>query len=166
MSERWRDIEDYEGCYQVSNMGSVRSLDRVVAGARVPMKLKGRALKINANNHGYIVVMLSKNNNQKTFRVSRLVALAFIENSENSPEVDHINEIKTDNRACNLQWLNSQENVERSQSKYYAFVSPEGKPVKIFNLNKFCRKNNLSDGSMCAVNSGRNKQHKGWTKHE
>lgn len=132
MEEIWKDIEDYEG-YQVSNFGRVRSLDRYNSRG---YWIKGCILKPIMDKKGYLNVGLSKNNQRKTFKVHRLVALHFIPNIENKPEIDHINTIKTDNTVClnedgsvnyektNLRWVTPKENsnnplsiVNKSESK-------------------------------------------------
>lgn len=111
MEEIWKDIEGFDGIYQVSNLGRVRSLDRYVNTAirhSEVRKTKGRILKQGCNVHGYSVVSLGKNH--KTYTVHRLVAKAFIPNPENKPEIDHINTIRKDNRAENLHWVTRSEN--------------------------------------------------------
>ena len=132
MEEIWKDIEGYEG-YQVSNLGRVRSLDRYNSRG---YWIKGCILKPTMDKKGYLNVGLSKNNQGKTFKVHRLVALHFIPNIENKPEIDHINTIKTDNTVflnedgsvnydkTNLRWVTPKENsnnpislVNKSESK-------------------------------------------------
>ena len=88
--EIWKDIEGYEGLYQVSNMGNVRN------------SRSGRILKYKENSSGYLRINLYKNGKKMYYKVHRLVALTFISNTENKPCVDHINTIKNDNRVCNL----------------------------------------------------------------
>lgn len=99
MEEIWKDIKGYEGLYEVSNIGRVRSLN----------KRKKRVLK-NENGYGYLRVSLSKNNKLKHFQVHRLVAQSFIPNVNNFPEVNHINGVKDDNRVENLEWCTRNEN--------------------------------------------------------
>lgn len=101
--EIWKDIEDYEGKYQVSNMGRVKSLNYGRTGEE-------RILKPGKDTKGYSQVGLYKNNKRKGVKVHRLVATAFIENPENKPCIDHINTIRTDNRAENLRWCTAKEN--------------------------------------------------------
>lgn len=106
--EFWRDIKDFEGLYQVSNTGQVRSLPR--------MGTKGGLLKLIPDKGGYLTVLLSKGNKQKRFRVHRLVAEAFLSNEEELPEVDHISGDKTDNRVANLQWISHVENNRKKET--------------------------------------------------
>ena len=111
MSEIWKDIQGYEGLYQVSNLGRVRSY----------LKLNGRGLDKNphiltpkVDKDGYFEFNLRKNKTSKYFRCHRLVAQAFIDNAENEPQVNHINGIKTDNRVENLEWVSVIENIHHA----------------------------------------------------
>lgn len=107
MKEIWKDIKNYEGLYQVSNMGNVRSLDHYVDHGRWKNHkkvVKGKPLKFKLDKDGYCVLALYKNGSRSYRRVHRLVAEAFIPNLNNYTIVNHINEIKNDNRAENLEW--------------------------------------------------------------
>lgn len=115
--EEWKAVKDYEGYYEVSTEGRVRSLDRYVkcnSGLRLR---KGRILKFKTNKKGYLQVNLSKEGKKTFYRVSVLVATAFIPNPENKPCVDHINTIRTDNRVCNLRWVTYKENANNPLTK-------------------------------------------------
>ena len=112
IAEVWKDIQGYEGLYQVSNLGRVKSLgrfiDRLVYGNYWQEE---RILKLHKTKYGYLMVELRKNKKPKNFLVHRLVAIAFILNPENKPEVDHINANKADNNVNNLRWVTAKENV-------------------------------------------------------
>jgi hypothetical protein len=109
MKEVWKNIVGYEGLYEVSNLGNVKSLNYLRTGQE-------KLLNLGINN-GYLNVQLCKNGEAKTFLIHRLVAEAFIPNPLGLPQVNHINEIRSDNRAENLEWCSAQYNTEYSQSK-------------------------------------------------
>ncbi len=100
--ERWKPVPGYEGFYEVSDRGDVRSLKRATTS--------GKVLKLSKTKHGYLKVTLSKNGEHKTAAVHRLVALAFLENPDNKQEVNHKNGIRTDNSLENLEWVTNSEN--------------------------------------------------------
>jgi hypothetical protein len=105
MVEIWRDIKDYEGLYQVSNLGRVRSVDHYVNYKNIKKRLiLGKILNLNKDNRGYYVVTLSKDNVRKNYSVHRLVAEAFIPNPDNLPTVDHIDRNRLNNNVENLRW--------------------------------------------------------------
>lgn len=106
-SEIWKDIEGYEGLYQISDLGRVRSIRKVVIG-------KALILKYGWTTGGYLTVSLCKHNIKKTIRVHRLVAEAFIPNPNNYKEINHINCNKKDNRKENLEWCSSSMNKKHA----------------------------------------------------
>lgn len=111
MKEAWKDIAGYEGLYQVSNLGRVRSLDRYVPHKLFGKKFcKGCMMSTHINNAGYITVNLCKRNKYTSYDIHRLVASAFLENSERLPEVNHVDENKRNNRIDNLEWVTKQQN--------------------------------------------------------
>lgn len=112
MIENWRDIEGYEGYYQVSNYGRVKSLDRdLMCKKDRKCHRKGQIIKQQKNKHGYAVVTLRKPGEKKTFFVHRLVALAFIPNPEKHTEINHKDENKTNNFVTNLEWCDRVYNI-------------------------------------------------------
>ena len=111
MTEVFREITGYEGFYQVSNLGNVRSVERtanVRFGKRV---IKGCILKQKTNTYGYLFVSLSKENKVKHHLIHRLVAQAFIPNPDNLPEINHKDENITNNNVNNLEWCNRSYNI-------------------------------------------------------
>jgi len=114
--ELWKPIVGFEGLYEVSNLGRVRSLDRAVLCKDFFITKKGKLKTIMIDKKGYQYVFLSKEGVERIYRVHRLVAITFIPNPENKPEIDHINTIKTDNRIENLRWVTSKENAQNAIS--------------------------------------------------
>lgn len=100
MKEIWRDIEGFCGCYQVSNMGRVKSLKFG----------KERILKAKKD-YGYLRIGLRKDGKKNFYMIHRLVALAFLPNPYNLPQVNHKDEDKTNNRVDNLDWCSAEYNV-------------------------------------------------------
>ena len=106
--EIWKDIKGYEGIYQVSNLGRVKSLDREMTYSNgSSRKFKGRVLKQTLKASGYLCVKLcarSESKDKKTYNTHQLVAKAFIPNPNNYPCINHISEVKTVNTVDNLEW--------------------------------------------------------------
>ena len=112
MSEEWRPIEGYEGLYEVSSYGRVRSLDRYVKTCYEAYKLhKGKILSPAKDKNGYLKVHLCCNGKHNIIRVHRLVCKAFIPNPDNLPEVNHKDEDKTNNSVDNLEWCDHSYNI-------------------------------------------------------
>lgn len=111
MEEIWKDVPGYEGIYQVSNLGNVRSIDReFVNSIGRHCVLKGKPINPRIEK-GYYRLGLKRCQEQKMFNVHKLVALAFIPNPNNYNTINHINGIKTDNRVENLKWCTIQQNA-------------------------------------------------------
>lgn len=125
--EIWKDIDGYNGLYQVSNLGNVKSVERFRTNGKSGFIQKSRILKT-GNRNGYLIVNLCKDGVVKTFKVHRLVATHFIPNPENKPEIDHIDINPLNNRVENLRWVTHKENMNNPLSREKQSISMKGKP--------------------------------------
>lgn len=171
MEEIWKPVVGYEGLYEVSNMGRVRSLDRtkeVIRGnTKMVVPFKGKILTQRPRRNGYLVVQLfgrggHKTRNMRGMSVHRLVAEAFIPNPNNLPEVNHKDENKANNCVENLEWISHKDNTnyghaqekrvrrgsDNPQSKVVAMYTRTGVLVKIFGSMGEARRNGYSPGNI------------------
>lgn len=121
-TEVWKPIAGFEGYYEVSNLGNVRSVDRCREvttryGTKGFRKDKGRIIRQTDNGNGYLAVFLRKDGVRKRFYVHRLVALSFCEMIEGKSDVNHKNYDRRDNRASNLEFVTTKENVNYSSKR-------------------------------------------------
>ena len=121
--EEWRDIEGYEGLYQISSLGRVKSFPRPTT--------PGGILKINKRKDGYCSVMLCKNGKTKRFLVHRLVAKAFIPNPNNLPMINHKNENPSKNIVDNLEWCDNKYNCN-----YGTLPKRKSEIAKTYKINR------------------------------
>ena len=126
MVEIWRDIKDYEGLYQVSNWGRVKSLNYRNTG-------KEGILNGIEDGRGYLYVHLCNDDGVKKKKIHRLVAEAFIPNPENKPEVDHIDRNKLNNNLSNIRWADRE--IQNNNRNLSNMVKKFSKPVLQFTLD-------------------------------
>lgn len=163
--EIWKDITGYEGLYQVSDQGRVKSLERKDCLGRI---VKERILKSTPTNNGYLLVALCDGGKPKTLTVHRLVCQAFHKNPEDKPEVNHIDEDKTNNNAVNLEWCTREENINhgsrneragKSGSKPVAQYSLDGELIKIWpSLTEVERQTGFCNSAISEAANGKRKQ--------
>lgn len=138
MTEIWKDIKGYEGLYQVSNIGRVKSLERTVIRKNGRKQtIRERILKRSANQDGYLQIDLYDSYGKKRFAVHRLVCEAFHQNPKNKPCVNHIDEDKTNNTASNLEWCTAKENCNHGTrnariAKSVGQYTRDGKLIKVW----------------------------------
>lgn len=164
MEEIWKDIVDYEGLYQVSNLGRVKSLVRKGV-------LKEKMLKPFIHQKGYLQIGLHKNGKYIKYLVHRLVAEAFIPNPNNLPEVNHKDENKQNNVVSNLEWCDRSYNntygtmikrrVEK-QSKPVLQYTIDGILVKEWSSIMECGRNGFHIFCISSCCNGKQKIHKGF----
>lgn len=136
--EIWKPVVGYEGFYEVSSYGRVRSIDHYAdTGIRHSEKrfVKGHVLKQREKRNGYLSVDLSKENQVKTIAVHKLVATAFLEKREQHTQVNHINCDKRDNRVENLEWCTAEENRVHAQ-EHHLYHNPNKKAVRCKQTNQ------------------------------
>ena len=130
--EIWKPVVGYEGFYEVSSYGRVRSVDHYAnTGIRHSKKrfVAGHILKLHEKRNGYLAVDLSKENHVTTVAVHRLVAMAFLEKQEHHTQVNHINCDKRDNRVENLEWCTAEENRKHAHN-HDLYYNPHKKAVR------------------------------------
>lgn len=146
--EIWKNIKGFEGIYQASNLGNIRSLDHVVDFGNRKRTAKGKLLNFNLHKSAYLYVHVGK---KRT--VHRLVAETFIPNPEKKPFVNHKNGNRSDNRVVNLEWCTEQENcihgltiTKRKVPKHYKLTEEQVQQIKHSNKCKklLCHDFNIS----------------------
>lgn len=137
MKENYKNIVGYEDLYEVSDTGLVRN------------KVSGKILKPRKD-RGYLHVKLYKDGIGKIYKVHRLVANTFILNPLNLPEVNHIDENKSNNNVENLEWISHQENIDYSLSKPVCQYSLDGRLLNTYkSINEASRQTGIAQGNIC-----------------
>ena len=170
IKEYWKPIKGYEGLYMVSNWGRVKSFDRWVKSRNGSVRFcKGRILKPKKNKWGYLCINLYKNNIRKTYKVHRLVAEAFIDNTDNLPQVNHRDENKLNNNADNLEWCTHEYNINygtrtercsKKLSKPVLQYTLDGEFVREWHSIRECGRNGYNRGNVYACCLGKLKKYK------
>ena len=157
--EEWKDVPRYEGFYQVSNLGNVRSVDRYIECRGAMRFQKGKMLRPHIGKFGYKQVILN-NKGMKLYKVHRLVAEAFIPNPDNLPQVNHKDENKINNNVENLEWCTCLYNLlyndlhhrrnNKNNRKSISVVRMQGDRVDAIypSLNEAARKIGCSSGNI------------------
>ena len=180
-NERWHDIWGYEGSYQISDYGRVKSLARTRKGAKNHIcKVREKILKPKTDKDGYVQISLCKNNKLKTFRVHRLVALIYKPNvfPMFSDQINHIDGNKLNNKPENLEWCDSSHNQREAIKLGLKGGKPynpriDSTPIRQFdkkgnfikryeNLAEACRVNHLSKTAICNCLNKRSKSSGGY----
>ena len=169
--ERWKDIPGYEGLYQASNYGQIRSVDNIQHvlwhGKIVEKHKHGRLIKQGKHRGGYKVVWLSKHGTVKAHTVHRLIANTFIQNPNNLPEVNHIDGNKENNKIDNLEWVNRTENLLHAYKKLNRSNGNEKRIVCVEtgmtykSIRQAANDYSISSSAIQEVLRGRNKTAKG-----
>ena len=161
--EIW-DIEGYEGLYQVSNLGRVKSLN-------YKCTKEEKILKPKVCKKGYLMVGLYKEGKRRYYLVHRLVAETFIDNPEDKPQVNHKDEDKTNNKVENLEWVTSKENnnygtrtekVAKSLSKPICGINIKTNERIEFPSTREAGRSGFKQGNIVDCLKGRYKTHKGY----
>lgn len=162
--EIWLDIKGYEGLYQVSNHGRVRSLNYWKTG-------KVKILSPSKDKDGYFQVVLCKNGKRKGYRVHRLVAEAFVPNWFNDPQINHIDENKENNNVDNLEWCDCKYNinygkhndrVSESKSKPVLQFTKTGEFVREWSSTMEVGRNGFTQQQVSNCCNGIRQSHKGY----
>jgi hypothetical protein len=171
----WKTVAGFEGLYEVSNLGEVRSLERielVPSKNKQPFirKRKGRMLKQYVDRYGYMKVVLLKDGKPHYFTVHRLVALAFVDNCEQKDTVDHIDCNRKNNHAENLRWVTATENLYYSHklgrqiinATPIIAISPSGITHRFISQREAERKTGVKQAAISRALHGKKPNLHGW----
>lgn len=164
--EIWKDIKGYEGYYQASTYGRIKSVDRT---NHVGHKLRGVMLKQTYSRADYKIVRLCKNGIMVAYRVNRLVALTFIDNPDNLPQVGHKDDDRWSNNVDNLYWTTAQENnihngkhIRVGAMRRKAILAIKGIETIKFDSSTQAGKGGFNSSAIRNCLTGRSKTHKGY----
>lgn len=172
--EVWKPVNGYEWYYEVSNLGRIRSLDRItVFKDGRTRKFYGKILEANTvNNSGYATISLHENGKSKTILIHRIVAEAFIDNPLECKEINHIDQDKLNNSVDNLEWCTHKENVNhgdeiergaKKQRKIFVQKDMSGNVVKVWSgFKKMQRETGFQRKSVYDCCIGKRDSYKGF----
>lgn len=161
MKEIWKPIKGYEGLYEVSNKGRVKTLDKFFDWVDdIKIFHKGRIIKKCNDSDGYEIIGLTKNKIRKTAKVHRLVAQAFISNSKKKPHINHVDNNRKNNNVSNLEWVTPSENSahmknqKRARNQHFGKINTKMRAdirtyyYKICNKAEVARVFKISEGAV------------------
>lgn len=135
--EEWVDVPLFEGYYQCSTFGRVKSLARVIVDSNGnTFKKKGHILIQSFDKDKYLSVNLTRGKFRKTYKVHRMVAMCFLKNDELKPEVNHKKGIKCDNRVSQLEWVTAKENTRHAFDNFARVIAMKGKTGALHHASK------------------------------
>lgn len=135
--EEWRPIVGYEGYYEISNQGNVKSLTRIIPGKHGSQTVAGKPKRIFKLKTGYWIVNLSKDGTNKTHLIHRLVGQAFVENPYEYDEIDHIDRDSDNNTSSNLRWATRSMNIQNRNPIMTELGKSEQRYIIITKENRF-----------------------------
>lgn len=171
--EQWKAIDGFEGFYEASTLGRIRSIDRVVhqrnKWGEFSRIIKGKIVKGTVDNNGYVAISLQKNGKIKYTKVHILIAKTFIDNYNNLPQVNHKDENKQNNEVSNLEWCTAKYNMNygtvrsrtaMAQGKKVQQIK-DGNVIRVFDsLHEINRELGYNFKNICSVCNGkRNSAH-------
>ena len=149
MKEVWKPIKGYEEFYSISNYGRIKSNDRTVKCYGGKRTIKGKIMNPPMDKDGYLRIGLSKNKKQKHYHVHRLVAQHFLDNPNNYPVINHIDENKKNNKVDNLEWCSIQYN-NLYNDKIDKLTTAKYKPVIQYDkcMNKIAEYESIKEATL------------------
>ena len=169
--EIWKDITGFNGYYSISNYGNVKRNFRITERSdKRRIKLKEKMLRSAYNERGYLHIRLIKDNERKTYRINRLVAMEFVPNPNNYKEVNHIDGVKDNNYYKNLEWCTRSQNIQHAfkngllrTNKKVVQLDLEGNVIKFWDsMGQACKELGAKRPNITKCCKNRNRKTKGY----